>query len=426
MGPARARAFDALMEVERGRPVADALSGVEKGLSTEDRRLATMIVYGVLRNRRWLDAFIADRIPRPPKPPVRMVLRMGLYQLWFMDRVPDYAVVSSTVEQARGVDPRLAGLVNAVLRAAQRQRFEPVDQGVRYSLPDWILERWQARWPDDWEDMAARLNEPARMTLRTRGDRDEVARELRGDGVEVEASTWLDDALRVRSPLRLEASRAFGEGRFYVQDESAMAVAYAADGLDGARILDLCAGVGGKSLHLADRNPHSHVTAVDTAAERLGRLRQNATRLHLADRVSPVLGDAREVARSDAGRARVVVVDAPCTGLGILRRRPDIRWRRKPEDLFRFQRLQKELLEGALAAVEPGGILVYSVCSTEPEETIAVVEGALGAHPEFQTESVSTRLPSAWARFAEGPWVTVPPGLDDLDGFFIARLVRAR
>jgi 16S rRNA (cytosine967-C5)-methyltransferase len=411
------------MEVERGRPVAGALSGIEGEVSSEDRRLATQLVYGVLRNRRRLDAFLDARIPRAPRPDVRMVLRMALVQLWFMDRVPAYAVVSSAVEQARALDGRAAGLVNAVLRAAGSV-LEPDEPGVRYSLPDWILERWQTRWPDTWEAMAARMNEAPRMNLRVRGGRADVMHELQAEGLEVEPSVWMDDAVTVRSPLRLERSPAFQDGRVYVQDESAMAVAYAADGLDGARILDLCAGVGGKSFHLADRNRASHVTAVDTSAERLGRLRQNAKRLGLAQRVAPVLGDARVVAHTE--QAGVVVVDAPCTGLGILRRRPDIRWRRRPRDLARFQLLQIALLKAALEAVEPGGVVVYSVCSTEPEETREVMGAVLAEHPEYAPENVSAVLPGPWARFADGPWLTVPPGLEDLDGFFIARLRRAR
>ena len=412
------------MAVERGRPVAEALAAAAEGLREDDRRLTTQIVYGVLRHRRRLDDFIQARVARPPKAAVRMIMRMGLYQLWFMDRVPDYAVVSSAVDQTRERDPHAAGLVNAVLRSAQRDRRGTDAAGIRYSLPDWILARWQARWPHDWERMAERLNEPAPLTLRVRGGRDDVVRDLSAEGLAVKPSPWLQDAVSVRSPFRLEASGAFQDGRVYVQDESSMAVAYAADGRDGARILDLCAGVGGKSFHLADRNPKSRVTAVDHAPARLARLRQNARRLQLAHRVVPVLSDAREAARSAAGQAGVVVVDAPCTGLGILRRRPDIRWRRWPRDLARFHALQEAILEAALAAVEPHGILVYSVCSAEPEETTDVVREALGRHPEFRADPVSERLPPAWDQFAQGPWLVVAPGLTDLDGFFIARLVR--
>ena len=412
------------MEVEKGRPVAEALAAVERGLSSEDRRLATQIVYGVLRHRRFLDAFMSDRISRPPKPAVKMVIRIGLEQLWFMDRVPDYAVVSSAVEQARSVDARAAGLVNAILRTAIRTPFEPREPGVRYSLPDWILERWQARFPGDWESMAARQNMPPPMNLRVRGDRDAALADLAAAGVDAVASEWLPDAITVRSPIRLERLHLFGQGQLYVQDQSAMAVAYAASDPDPRHILDLCAGVGGKSFHLADQHPGSHVTAVDTAAERLARLRENAVRLHLVGRVTPVLRDAREAELKE--RADIVIVDAPCTGLGILRRRPDIRWRRQPRDLGRFQLLQRELLEAAVRAVEPGGIVVYSVCSTEPEETSAVVNAVLDAHPELLSEDVATQLPSPWSRFRDGSWVMVPPGMEDLDGFFIARLRRTR
>ena len=416
------QALAALLEVEEGRPVAEALAGAERGLSPEDRRLATQIVYAVLRHRRFLDAFITTRIPRSPKAAVRMVIRIGLCQLWFMDRVPDYAVVSSAVEQARTVDARAAGLVNAVLRTAIRTPFEPREPGVRYSLPDWILERWQARWPGDWETMAARLNEPPPMTLRVRKDRATALADLASEGVEAVASDWLPDAITVRSPLRLERSALFRQGFLYVQDQSAMAVTYAAAEPEQTRIVDLCAGVGGKSFHLADQHPTAHVTAVDTAAERLARLRENAVRLHLAGRVTPVLGDARAVASQEHGG--IVIVDAPCTGLGILRRRPDIRWRRQPRDLARFQILQRELLDAAVGTVEPGGIVVYSVCSTEPEETTVVVNAILQAHSELVPEDVAQLLPEPWTRFREGHWLLVPPGIADLDGFFIARLRR--
>ncbi len=422
-GAARRAALRALERVETGDPVADAMRSVAGGLSPADRRLATQLVYGVLRHRRLLDWWIDSHRQGRLTPGVRQILRLGLFQAVLLDRIPRYAAVSAAVDQARREAPRAAGLVNAVLRRTLDDLRWPDDPRVRFSMPDWLADRWRTRWPDRWMEMLERCNETPPLTLRVRGSVPALYDELSEKGVAARPSPWFPEAIRVDGPLWLEDWAPFRDGRVYVQDESAMAVAYAADCPAGARILDMAAGLGGKTFHLLDRAAGSEALAVDLSAERLQALRVTARRLQVEQRVSVQAGDARTVARQGGRRFDCVVLDAPCSGLGVVRRRPDIRWRRRPEDLNRLAGLQRELADAAVAALKPGGVLIYSTCSVEPEETTAVAAWLQARHPGLAADPVAPHVPGALRPWAHGPWLIIPPGQTEADGFFIARWI---
>jgi 16S rRNA (cytosine967-C5)-methyltransferase len=422
-GAARAAALDALERVDRGQAVADALEAVDAGLAPADRRLATQLVYGVLRRRRLLDWWIERRRRGALTMPIRHILRLALYQAVFLDRVPRYAAVSAAVEQARRREPRAVGLVNAILRRALDDLAWPDDPAIRYSFPDWLVDRWRARWPDRWEQVLQKADEPPPLTVRVRGgaDVDRLRRDLADRGVGTRRSPWFPDALRIDGSLWLEDWAPFREGAVYVQDEGAMAVAYVVDPPPAARILDLAAGLGGKTFHLLDRAPGSFAVAVDVHGGRLERLRETARRLGVTGRVETVEGDARVVAARYGPVFDVVVLDAPCTGLGVVRRRPDIRYRRRPADLARMAELQKSLVAAAWQAVRPGGVMVYSVCSVEPEETTAVARWWTATAPDAAVEDAAPHVPPALRQGTGRPFLMIVPGTDDADGFFIAR-----
>ncbi len=410
-------------------PVADAVDEASRRaqLGREDRRLATQLTYGVLRHRSLLDHWIALRSRRHLEPAVANVLRLAFFQAAFLDRIPDYALVSSAVEQAKRVAPAAQGLVNAVLRRRLDDRPLPDDLATRYSHPPWLVARWQRRWPADIEELLRAANQVPPLTLRVSPgwSRDELLADLARRRVSAEASPLLPEAIRVDGSLWLEDWDAFAQGGVTVQDESSMLPAHVLAPPPGAVVLDLAAGVGGKTCHILQCWPTVTVVAWDQDGRRLERLLANARRLGVADRVRVHEGDGRALSPDEAGTFDAVVLDAPCSGLGVLRRRVDARWRRRESDLGRQQALQLDLLEAAWRVVAPGGPVVYSTCSVEPEETSEVVERFRRRHPEARREPVGPRLPSAaLRRRASAPALTWRPSEDRLDGFFVARYVK--
>jgi 16S rRNA (cytosine967-C5)-methyltransferase len=425
-GPARRAALDALLAVDRGVKVADALDqeAARHRLERDDRRLMTQLVYGVLRHRRLLDWWIDPWLRRPVDPVVRDILRLAFYQAAFLERVPRYAVVSSAVELAKRRRPEAQGLVNAVLRRGLDHRPDPADPAVRHSFPDWLVERWRTRWPEHVEQILERANRVPPLTLRVAPPRSaaEVAAELGSRGVSADPSPLLPDAVRVEGPLWLEDWPLHQQGHVVVQDEASQLVTWVLDPKPGERILDLAAGLGGKTFHILDRAPGAEVVAVDTNPARLQRLQER-----LADPARPRSvdvwpGDGRHLPRDWANRFDRVLLDAPCSNLGVVRRRPDARWRKTPQDLTRLQDIEAALLIEAVRVVRPGGIVVYSVCSTEPEETVGVVRAVREAGVPLEPESVAPWLPHDALKALAGPeGLLLPPGVLGLDGFFIAR-----
>jgi 16S rRNA (cytosine967-C5)-methyltransferase len=418
----------ALARVRRGQAIADALAAVTADLSREDRRLAAQLAYGVLRHRRLLDWWIQRHVRGILSPAVLDILRLAYVQKAFLDRIPDYAIVSAAVEQAKRVEPKAAGLVNAVLRRGLDDRPEPDHPAVRYSVPDWIAARWRRRWPADWEDILRLNNRLPPLTLRVarRASPDALVADLLARGIRAERSPLVPEAIRVWGTLWLEDWPPFQAGEVAVQDETSMVVAHVLGPAPGLRVIDLAAGVGGKTAHLLDLEPSLEVVAVDISAERLARLKANLDRLGGTKPVEVRAADALTLPAEWDGTFDRVLLDAPCSALGVLRRRVDARWRKRPEDLARYAALETALAERAVRLVKPGGILVYSVCSLEPEETVEVVEGVLSRHPELTPDPVGPWLPTpALRKLARGGFWQVRPGqADAIDGFFIARLAK--
>ncbi len=424
IGPAREEALRALQRTQRGLAVSDAIQS-GRTLEGPDRALMAQIVYGVLRNRRYLDAWVRPWLRGPLDPVVADILRIGLFQLEFLDRVPPYAAVNAAVEQTKVHKPRAANMVNALLRRALRERPQNLTVGERYSHPDWLVDRWRSRYGERLETILAADNEVPPLTLRvnlTGTTREKVVEEIREAGADAHPSPYLPEAIRVSGSLWLENLESFRRGWITVQDESGMLVAWILDPRPRDHILDMAAGLGGKALHALEKAPGCHLTALDISSKRLQLLDQNLSRTQLASRVQTVAGPAEDFAARHPQSYERVLLDAPCSGLGVLRRRVDARWSKR--DTFdEMAARQRRLLEAALATAKPGGVVVYSTCSTEPEETDAVLEAVLTAHGDWHCTDVSPFLPHPDLRDrVRSGCLVLEPGDFGMDGFFIARL----
>jgi 16S rRNA (cytosine967-C5)-methyltransferase len=406
-------------------------------LEARDRGFVTELAYGTIEQRRWLDfqlaPYLGDRAKKLPLM-IAEILRMGTYQLRAM-RVHDYAAVSESVQLARRYGHAgTAGLVNAVLRRVAAEPERVIDDvtipdaddrlGTQYSLPTWIVRAWRARFGDaSLADILAGVNAPAAIGLavdRRIASRNEVLARLDDHGIPARASAYAADAIVVAGTVPTPALReALGDRA----DLHAEAACFPVDLLDpqpGERILDLCSGRGNKTLQIASATRDgASIVAIDSDARKCETLRMRLAAANVAS-VTVRTGDARELDPAETYDA--IVVDAPCSGLGIIGRQPEARWRKTPEDAERLAPIQGALLAAAATVLAPGGRIVYAVCSTDPREGEAAIDALFAAQPSF----TRAPLPARYAPFATAAGdVLVPPGIDGRDGFFIAVLRRA-
>ena len=435
---ARRRALEVLLDVRAGARADESLDRRGRDLGRRDRAFVMELAYGAIRWRgrigHYLDLLL-DRGLASLSPEVVSILELGAYQILFLDRVPVWSAVDESVRLAQAL-PRptsawAPGLVNGVLRnLARRSNDLPLpgdDEPTRrlailHSHPVWMVERWIERL--GVEATAALLERNNRTpSLHLAVDRrkttaNEVLEESRRAGVQARIHPAHPDAVVVEGGVRPEELPGWDAGRIWVQDAGAQWVTALADPPAGRPFLDACAAPGGKLIALLVRHPSARAVAIDRDPARLARVLENLDRMAL-DRAWPVAADAR--ALPTRATFPLVVVDAPCTGTGVLGRRPDARWRREPADPVRFAEYQLGLLEALADRVEPGGILLYSTCSLEPEENVGVVEAFLSRAHDFQVDPVGDRIPAA---LRDGPWLTTRPWEAELDGMFAARLVR--
>lgn len=419
--PARRAALQALAAVEEHDAYANLVvpGAVDRLEDARDRAFASHLAYDTLRWQGTLDWLLEQVVDRPlteVEPALRRILRLGVLQLWRTE-VPQHAAVATSVEIARGAVPRgrakgAAGFVNGVLRNVARHLErgitwpeDPVEaMALRTAHPTWVVEDARARFGERAEAVLAADNDPPGLTLRATGDRGALVEELRAAGLEAEPGLLAPEAVRVpgADPRRIPAVE---EGRATPQDEASMVVAHATGVRPGDRVLDLCAGPGGKSAHLAAlAGPEGHVVAVELHEHRAEMVRETARRLGVE--VDVRVGDARTPPLEAAERFDVVLVDAPCTGLGTGRRRPEVRWRRVPDDVDELAELQRQLLTAAARWLRPGGRLTYAVCTWTRGETDGIVES-------FADEAAARELGLETTR------QLLPDG-DATDGMFMA------
>lgn len=444
----RSLALQTLLTAERETCFADdafARFATQAKLPPEDQALAFELVYGVLRHRAALDwqlnAVASRPVHRLPAV-VAAILRLGAYQMRYLDRIPVSAAVNESVKLAKGVKGRdWSGVVNGILRNLDRREIESPDMvhdpvngmSVTYSCPNWLVQRWIDLWGLETAEAMCRqtLTIPP-LTLRTntlRCSREQLEARLGAEGYTVSRTPVSSQGLILEKCGPLQDLSVLQEGWCYVEDEAAQLVPLLLDAKPGQRVLDACAAPGGKCSHIAAlMENQGEIVATDPELRRLKRLKANLRTLgitcvetveiaHEADRTSSWFQDQQRFDR--------ILVDAPCSGLGVLRRHPEAKWQKTSSQLNRHGERQAGILERVARYLRPGGILVYSACSTEPEETTQVVSRFCQDHPEFCRESSVRWLPPHAHSLTNPDGDFLTSGFRyNMDGFFAARLRR--
>ncbi|MGB3512656.1 MAG: 16S rRNA (cytosine(967)-C(5))-methyltransferase [Microcoleaceae cyanobacterium] len=435
----RQLAFIILQEIHRKQAFADFT--LDKYLRKNDlidanRRLVTELVYGCVRRQRSLDAIIdqlAKKKSHQQHPDLRTILHIGLYQLSYLQQIPESAAVNTTVELTKQNKlAKLAGFVNGFLREYIRREctiIQPKNSvqklGILYSIPDWIIAYWiEQLGITETEKLCSWFNESPAIDLRInplKTSIEEVETAIQNTGISVNRIPQLPQALRLTGAVgAIQKLPGYNEGWWSVQDSSAQLVTYLLNPQPGEIIIDACAAPGGKTTHIAElMEDNGTIFAIDKAASRLKKLQQNAERLQLQS-ISIFTGDTRKF--SDfINQADRVLLDVPCSGLGTLHRRVDSRWRQTLENIQELSKLQGELLETAAQWVKPGGILVYATCTIHPLENEQVIEAFLANNYEWEIEPPTFDFmvsPSVQG------WVKVWPHREQMDGFFMVKLKR--
>ena len=432
--PARHCAFAVLRRVFEDGAWADrALRGEAErlGLDARDLALATRLAYGAVQRRATLDHVIEalsgrsiDRL----EPAVVAALRLGIFQLVYLDRVPDHAAVGESVELAKSQSRGGAALVNAVLRRAAREAAAlvaalpdgtPEQAALRHSHPEWIARLWwEYLGGDEARLLMAANNEPAEAVLRANTLRITAADLARRLPVETEPTG--EDGLVLNAPFDAHGAPEWREGLLMPQSRAAMAISRLLDPQPGERVLDLCAAPGGKTTHLAAlMRDEGELVAVERHKGRAEALRRTAARMG-ATCVEVRVADAAEPVTGTYDR---VLVDPPCSDLGTLASRPDARWRKTADQPERLARTQGAILRAGADALAPAGTLVYSTCTISPTENEGVIGGFLADHPEFEADDLRQEVP-VWQHPSVPFHLQTLPHRDGTEGFFIARLRR--
>ena len=436
MATARTTALSALIATRRQGAWSDGVLKqyiARDGLDRRDAALASQLCYGVLQNRALLEYELSQVLSgkfKDLQPVVADILLLGAYQVLLLERVPDSAAVNEAVEQCKTYgNRRAAGLVNGVLRSLSRQKGslkQPDDLETKYSHPAALVALLRENLPEGTlEAFLAADNAPAPMTLQynpLKTQPQAVWDELTAAGVRLTPHPWLPDCMLAEGAGDLTRLPAFCEGRVYVQDAAAALAARCAGAQPGMRVLDVCAAPGGKSFAMASRMENrGEVLSCDIHPHKIALLEKGAQRLGIENLTARVQ-DASARCEEFAGQMDVVVADVPCSGLGVIRKKPDIRYK----DLAPMERLpqvQRAILENVSAYVKPGGVLLYSTCTVLRRENEDIVNAFLEAHPEFHPECFDA---PEGAGLGTVPMATLLPQRNGTDGFFICRLRRDR
>jgi 16S rRNA (cytosine967-C5)-methyltransferase len=447
---ARECALDILLHIEQNQSYSNlALNRflLKSGLDERDKRLVTELVYGCVQRLNTLDWILSRLVKKgihSLEPWVRQILRMGIYQLAYLDKIPERAAVHESVQicKKRG-HKGIAGLVNGVLRSYLRRKEELAppaqpktlkEKAIAYSHPEWLIKRMEQAYGEETTKLALLANHvPPKVSVRVN-----ILNMSRDDFVRKWNETQEGEA--VPSPVSPEGviierggnpayTSLYKEGYCTIQDESSMLVSRVLSPKPGMRVLDACAAPGGKTTHLAEQMKNEgFILACDVHPHKMDLIRENASRLGIRI-IETQLADTRELPAKLPPETGfdAILLDAPCSGLGVIHRKPDIKWSKEAQDIDSLVKVQQELLDAAASMLKPGGTLVYSTCTWEPRENKDQLAAFLSRHPEFEPDSdIAGYLPEQVRQTAilgEG-WVQILPHHFQSDGFFIARLTK--
>ncbi|MFO8069765.1 MAG: 16S rRNA (cytosine(967)-C(5))-methyltransferase RsmB [Alkalibacterium sp.] len=410
-------------------------------LSDKDRGLLTELVYGVIQNKLLLDYQLEPFIKQPNKVEnwVKQLLRLSLYQMTQLDKVPTHASVNEAVRIAKARGHKgISGFVNGVLRSIDRQGVrspediaDPVTYlSIKYSYPKWIIELLiEEVGKEETEKIAQSLSKRAQVSLRVNTKlkaMDDVIEQLVQEGFEVRESEIAKDGLICENGLPVQ-SDLFKKGIITVQDESSMLVAEAMQIDETDKILDACAAPGGKTTHMANylNESEGSIVALDLHKNKLGKIHENAERLGVSALIETQVLDARKSTEVFAGQTfDKILVDAPCSGLGLMRRKPDIRYQKSMDDIFSLQKVQLDILNNVAPLLKKGGRLLYSTCTITLKENNEVIENFLRDNTDFTVEPVYTH--KGVVQLSKEGYVNLYPHYFDTDGFFIASLIKQK
>jgi 16S rRNA (cytosine967-C5)-methyltransferase len=408
-------------------------------LSGPDRGLFAELVLGVLRRQGTLDHVLSGLLAQPlarQEPQVLIFLRLGLYQLMYLDRIPESAAVNESVNLAKQLLPRASGLVNGVLRNYLRHKDtvtfpDPVAApaasiAARHSHPAWLVKLWFSQIGEAETELlaeASSLQPP--LTLRTNTlatTREELLEKFAANGITAAPCRFSPFGLMVEGRHHIPGLPGFREGLFVVQDEASQMAGILLDPQAGERVLDTCAAPGGKATHLAQlMGNRGELLAMDNAGSKLPLILEAAQRLGITN-IRTRAADLLQSGAFPADAFDRVLLDAPCSGLGVIRRNPEAKWRVTPEDVTRLAAVQKIMLKNAIRMLRPGGVLLYSTCSTTLEENEAVVRDFLSRHPHCVLENLNEIFPDYRELFTEEGMFRAWPHRHGMDGFFAARI----
>lgn len=438
-GNVRDAAFSILWAVENNQAYSNLLlhQTIEShGIAAKNRGLLTEITYGTLQHQMTLDYYLEPYLKGKLEPWVKVLLRLSLYQIVYLDRIPSHAVVHEAVEIAkRRGHGGVASLVNGVLRSVQRNGVRsfntisnPIEKiSVETSHPVWMIKRWSEQFGiEKAREMALENNKTPSQTVRVntvRATPEEVIEMLESEGLEAVPSKIIPECLVVTNgqPAR---TIAFEKGFITIQDESSMLPSYALQLKPGLKVLDMCAAPGGKTTHIAEKMGNKgSITAMDLHQHKIKLIDETAARLgHTI--IEAAVGDGKKSAEHFADeKFDRILVDAPCSGLGVIKRKPDIKYTKSPDDFDRLQQIQSDLLDQAVRILSDDGILVYSTCTVDSTENRGTAERFLKEHPEM--EKIQVLLPEAIGVKHTG-FVQVFPQDFGSDGFFIAAFRKKR
>lgn len=442
MGQMNARRYvlDILVDISQNQAFSNIsinkhLKG--KNIEAQDRKFITELVYGVIENKIYLD-FIISKLSKLKLEKINIdilnIIRMGLYQIIFLDRVPAFAAVNESVNLAKKINYKSSGFVNGILRSYLRNmdsiKLPSIEESpvqylsILYSHPEWMVSRWLNEFGiNDTQELLKANNETPKLTIRTNTlkiNKQDLIKELQEENIRISEANYISEAIHVESLGNIEGLSSFKKGYFQIQDESSMLVALILDPKPGEYVIDVCSAPGGKTTHMAQlMNNKGYILARDIYEHKLKLIQENARRLGI-DIIETQLFNAKEIDQDLLEKADKVLVDAPCSGLGIIRRKPELKYNKKPDDIDAIAKLQLEILANASKYVKKGGYLVYSTCTIEDIENTGVVESFVNHNKDFEIVDVNDLLPKALK--ANTKYLKLYPHLHKTDGFFISKL----